>query len=251
MGVSLSWKTRPIYFPAANYFQDCTPPEIQLRRSSLSRSAALASMVTVYHAAVLMNTSHDLPDIPTGSELPEVLHPDVYKELRKLAANYMLTWRNGQTLQPTMLVHEAWLRLAKQGCKWRDRGHFFATASIAMRHILIDHARRKSRSCHGGDLHRVALQDVPVPNRSSILLLLDEGITELEQIHPERARVVVDRFFGGRTNQEIAKSLGIGERSVERHWAMAKVWLLRWLQDVDASNGQAIVWPHPDEELRP
>jgi RNA polymerase sigma factor (TIGR02999 family) len=181
------------------------------------------------------------PPPAAAFELSEKLHPEVYGELRALAANHMARGRD-QTLQPTVLVHETWLRLAKGARTWRDRGHFFATASVTMRHILIDHARRKARLCRGGGLVRLPsdrLGEIASAGRSATLLQLDEGITELEKVHPERAQVVVDRFFGGLTNREIAARLGIGERSVERHWALAKVWLLRWIQEGDAVAGRA------------
>jgi RNA polymerase sigma factor (TIGR02999 family) len=191
-----------------------------------------------------MSMSHiSSPHAPSGFDLPEILHSDIYKELRKLAAKHMIRQRKDQTLQPTVLVHEAWLRLAKQGRKWRDRGHFFATASVTMRHILIDHARRKNRLCHGGGLHRLSwdiMHDLAAPGRSGMILMIDEGITELEKVNPERAQIVVDRFFGGMTNLEIAKSLGISERSVERHWAMAKIWLLRWIQQTARSQERTV-----------
>jgi RNA polymerase sigma factor (TIGR02999 family) len=190
-----------------------------------------------------MNMPSKSPSIPPGFGLSEVLHPDIYKELRTLAAKHMLRQRKDQTLQPTILVHEAWMRLAKQGRRWRDRGHFFATASVTMRHILIDHARRKARQRHGGNLHRIAwdiMDDLAAPDRTGMMLLLDEGITELEKVNPERAHVVVDRFFGGLTNLEIAENLGIGERSVERHWAMAKIWLLRWMQQTARTRQRTV-----------
>jgi RNA polymerase sigma factor (TIGR02999 family) len=190
-----------------------------------------------------MSMTHDSPVSPPEFDLPDVLRADVYDELRKLAAKHMDRQRKDMTLQPTVLVHEAWLRLARQGRKWRDRRHFFATASVAMRHILIDHARRKARLRHGGGLNRItwpAMQDFAAPDHTAIILVIDEGITELEKVHPERARVVIDRFFGGLTNREIARGLDIGERTVERHWAMAKIWLLRWIQQTSHSQKQTV-----------
>jgi RNA polymerase sigma factor (TIGR02999 family) len=190
-----------------------------------------------------MSRSNDSQENLAGFALSEVLHPEVYRELRKLAAKYMDRQRRDQTLQTTALVHEAWLRLTRQSRKWRDPGHFFATASVTMRHILIDYARRKTRLRRGGNLHRIAwenMDEVAAPDRPGMMLLIDEGITELEKVNPDRAQVVVARFFGGLTNQEIAESLGIGVRSVERHWAMAKVWLLRWIQQPVRSQEQTV-----------
>ena len=169
----------------------------------------------------------------------EVVHADFYNDLRKLAARQMLRLHHLQTLQPTALVHEVWIRLARQGRKWKDRDHFLASASLAMRHILIENARKKSSIRHGGGFSRLSwesLLNLPVPDRADIILLIDEGICELEQKDPDLALVVVERFFGGKTNTEIADSLGIGQRSVERRWAMAKVWLLRWIQQSIQSN---------------
>ena len=190
-----------------------------------------------------MSTSQESSDNRSSFSLPEVLYPEVYAELRKLAAQYMNRQRRDLTLQPTGLVHEAWLHLARQGRRWRDRSHFFASASITMRHILIDQARRKARLCHGGGLQRIswiALDGLAAPDRPEMMLLLDEGITELERVYPQRAQVVVDRFFGGLTDREIAQRLGIGQRSVERHWAMAKVWLLRWIQKTAQLRREAV-----------
>ena len=190
-----------------------------------------------------MSMSQASPDTLLRFDPLEVVHSEFYNELRKLAARQMVRQRKDQTLQPTALVHEVWLRLARQGRKWRDRDHFFATASITMRHILIDHARQSASLRHGGGLHQIAwdsLLNVAAPDRAAIILLIDEGITELEKVQPEQAQVVTDRFFGGLTNQEIARSIGISERSVERHWAMAKVWLLRWIQQATRAQARTV-----------
>jgi RNA polymerase sigma factor (TIGR02999 family) len=187
--------------------------------------------------------SDDSPDNAFGFDPLEVVHSDFYKELRRLAHLQMVRLCKNQTLQPTGLVHELWLRLARQGRKWRDQDHFFAAASVTMRHILIDHARQKTRLRHGGTLRQItwdSMLNVAAPDRPEVILLIDEGITELEEVHPEIAQVVVDRFFGGMTNQEIARNLGIGERSVERHWAMAKIWLLRWIQRATLSRTRTV-----------
>lgn len=155
---------------------------------------------------------------------------ELYEELRRLATRRMAREIHGQTLQATALVHEAWLRLSAKGDRtWHNRAHFFAAAAEAMRRILIENARRKSRLRHGGALERMdaeLMASVAVPDREHRVLLIEEALEELEQAHPERARVVVLKFFGGLTNEEVAQSLDLSERSVDRHWACAKVWLL-------------------------
>lgn len=177
-----------------------------------------------------MNT---LPEIAELA-LPEAgrfaaVNREIYQELRKIAAQRMSGQFAGHTLQPTELVHEAWLRLRGEERTWQSRGHFFASAALTMRRILIDHARRKAslrRSAgeRGGDPEMVA-----AATPSENLLLLDEGVSELEQAHPLHARIVIARFFAGLTTQEIAEESGLSERSVERYWAFAKVWLARWI----------------------
>jgi RNA polymerase sigma factor (TIGR02999 family) len=156
------------------------------------------------------------------------LLPLVYDELRRLAAARMAQAASGQTLQPTALVHEAWLRLNKGGVqKWQNPAHFFNAAAEAMRHIVIENARRKSRLKRGGDQVRLdieALEIAEVPLDDSVLMI-DEALQRLEARSPERARVVTLKFFGGLTNQEAAETLGVTERTVERQWAFAKVWL--------------------------
>ena len=164
----------------------------------------------------------------------EELLPLVYEELRKLAGAKMAGQPLGHTLQPTALVHEAWLRLAGGGedRQWTSRRHFFTAAAQAMRHILVDAARRKARAKHGGTAERVDVDelDLAEPMKDESLLALEEALQRLEASDPEKARVVVLKFFGGLTNQEVMQSLGVTERTVERHWAYAKVWLLHQIQ---------------------
>ena len=158
----------------------------------------------------------------------EDLLPLVYGELKKLAAARMAHEAAGHTLQPTALVHEAWLRLVKdEGRTWQNRAHFFHAAAEAMRHILIEHARRKSALKHGGGQQRVDIADLEcaVPALDERILLIDEALEKLAKEHPERAKIVVMKFFGGMTNEEVAEPMGIGERTVHRHWVFAKLWL--------------------------
>lgn len=157
----------------------------------------------------------------------------MYDDLRRLATNRIASEKQAQTLQATALVHEAWLRLTATGDQtWQSRGHFFGAASEAMRRILIDNARRKGRVKHGGDQERVNAQEMDLVAETTPeekVLLIDEGLQKLEVSNPERAKVVVLKFFGGLTNKEVGESLGISERSVDRHWACAKAWLLQWM----------------------
>jgi RNA polymerase sigma factor (TIGR02999 family) len=162
------------------------------------------------------------------------LLPLVYDELRRLAAARMAREAAGHTLQATALVHEAWLRLVREeGQIWENRGHFFGAASEAMRRILIENARRKSRLKRGGDQERVDIADVDLADATpdEKLLLINEALRELEAENPERARVVVLKFFGGLTNKEVAEAIGIAERTVNRHWLCARTWLLLKLQE--------------------
>jgi RNA polymerase sigma factor (TIGR02999 family) len=168
------------------------------------------------------------------SQAAEQLLPLVYNELRNLASSRMLQESAGHTLQPTALVHEAWLRLVGDGDKnWKSRAYFFAAAAEAMRRILVEHARRKARLKHGGGQERLNIEDLDLADSSpdDKILMVDEALEQLEHSNPERARVVVMKFFGGMTNQEVADTLGIGERSVDRHWVCAKAWLFQQLQD--------------------
>jgi RNA polymerase sigma factor (TIGR02999 family) len=134
----------------------------------------------------------------------------------------------GHTLQPTALVHEAWVRLAEHGSQlWENRAHFFAAASEAMRRILIERARRKARFKHGGGQQRVNLEDLELAGTMADekLLLVDEALERLREEDPETADVVTLKFFGGLTHEEIAEVTGTSERTVRRQWIYAKAWL--------------------------
>jgi len=158
------------------------------------------------------------------------LLPLVYDELRRHAAVRIAQELPGQTLQPTALVHEAWLRLVgKQERVWQNRAHFFGAAAEAMRRILIENARRKLRLKRGAGAERVELDKIELAAATpdERVVLIHEALEQLQAVDPEKARVVVLKFFGGRTNQEVAEVLQVTERTVERHWAYAKVWLYR------------------------
>jgi RNA polymerase sigma factor (TIGR02999 family) len=164
------------------------------------------------------------------SDRLQELMPMVYDELRNLAAARMARESAGHTLQPTALVHEAWLRLVSdQDRSWKNRAYFFAAAAEAMRRILIEHARRKARLKFGGGQERMNIEhlDLTEIEPDDKVLLVNDALEQLEKDHPERARIVVLKYFGGMTNKEVAETLGIGERSVDRHWVCAKVWLLQ------------------------
>jgi len=169
------------------------------------------------------------------------LLPLVYEELRRLAARQLAREPGGQTLQPTALVHEAYVRLvARPGHEsgerqphWDNRGHFFAAAAEAMRRILIDNARRKQRPKHGGDRRRVD-GDILAPQPTmplEDLLALDEALGKLASEEPAKAELVKLRFFAGLTMPEVAEVLGISLATAERHWSYARTWLYAELQE--------------------
>ena len=161
------------------------------------------------------------------------LLPLVYEELRKLAAAKMAQEAPGQTLQPTALVHEAWLRLAgSEAQQWNGRGHFFAAAAEAMRRILVENARRKQRVKHGGELQRVDMTtlDVAILSDDGHLLAVDEALEKLAAHDPLGAQLIKLRFFAGLPNVEAARVLGIPERTAKRTWAYARAWLYEELK---------------------
>jgi RNA polymerase sigma factor (TIGR02999 family) len=163
----------------------------------------------------------------------EELLPLVYNELRRLATARMAQEAAGQTLQATALVHEAWLRMVGDGDRgWQNRAHFFGAASEAMRRILVENARRKSRLRRGGGQVRVDIEslDLAAATPDEKVLLINEALEELRKEDPEKAHIVVMKFFGGLTNQEVAENLGVTERTVERQWAFAKAWLLETIR---------------------
>jgi RNA polymerase sigma factor (TIGR02999 family) len=158
----------------------------------------------------------------------EELLPMVYDELRRLAAGRMAQEGAGHTLQPTALVHEAWLRLIGSAeTSWHNRAHFFGAAAEAMRRILIERARRKSRLKRGSGqgLLDITNFDVAAAMPDDKVLLVDEALDELKTKEPEKARVVMLKFFGGMTNEQVAKALNLNERTVRRQWNYARAWL--------------------------
>jgi RNA polymerase sigma factor (TIGR02999 family) len=180
------------------------------------------------------DVTHLLTAIEAGDRrAAERLLPLVYDELRKLAAARMAAERPGQTLRPTALVHEAYLRLvgAEPGRPWNSRGHFFAAAAEAMRRILVENARRKQSPKHGGGWMRVALDDVAAGADESAdrLLDLDDALTRLRAIDPPAARLVELRYFAGLTMEQAADALGLPLRTAERNWTFARTWLHREL----------------------
>jgi len=172
-----------------------------------------------------------LSQIESGDPLAaEQLLPQVYDELRRLAARELFSEPSGNTLQPTALVHEAYLRLMNQNAapQWNHRGHFYAAAAEAMRRILVESARRKQTLKRGGDRDRISFDGVQAtaPHRHPDLLALDAALERLAVDHPEIAQLVSLKYFAGLTMEQTAKALGISLRTAERNWTYARAWLL-------------------------
>jgi len=154
----------------------------------------------------------------------------VYEELRTLAARKMAHELPGQTLQPTALVHEAWLRLVgSENPSFENRAHFFSAAAEAMRRILIERARRRSSLRRGGAYQRVDMDQVNLatPETDAELLAVDEALDELTKEYPVQAEVVKLRYFGGRKNEEIAQILGVSISTVKNYWSFSRAWLIQ------------------------
>lgn len=168
------------------------------------------------------------------SRAADELLPLVYGKLRMLAAELMSRERVDHTLQPTALVHEAYLKLIDQSrAQWQDRAHFFSVAAQALRRILVDHARRHAAAKRGGVCRRLQLDEglIAAYEQTVDLLALDDALSRLTRRDGQRARVVELRFFGGLTVDEAARVLGISSRTVERQWRYARAWLYRELSD--------------------
>ncbi len=161
--------------------------------------------------------------------LDELL-PRIYTELRGLASNYLSReHRKDHTLQPTALVHEAYLRLVnRRESRWESRAHFFGAAANVMRHILVDHARKHTAEKRGGEFEKMQLEEsivIQSNEKSFELLALDEALEELATFDEQKSKIVELRYFGGLSVQETAEVLGVSEITVKRHWRVAKAWL--------------------------
>jgi len=167
--------------------------------------------------------------------------PILYGELRRIAARSLRRERPGQTLQPTALVHEAYLRLLKdEDLSFQNRAHFLAIAARSMREILVEHARARDAQKRGGHRQRVTLDEGVAAGgpRDVELVALDAALERLEQVDPAHARIVELRFFGGLTNEETAEALGVSPATVKRGWAVARAWLFRELSSGQGPAGR-------------
>ncbi|HEX4915978.1 MAG TPA: sigma-70 family RNA polymerase sigma factor [Vicinamibacterales bacterium] len=168
----------------------------------------------------------------TAGAKAEELMPQVYDELRRLAANYLRQERPGQTLQATALVHEAFLRLSKEKNRpWNNRTHFLAIAALSMRQILVQRARARNAEKRGGGAEKIALDESVMADRAPAasggvdVLALDAALDRLAALDPQQAKIVELRYFGGLTVEEVAEALEISPATVKRHWTVARAWL--------------------------
>ena len=179
------------------------------------------------------NITQLLRSMPDDPEAAEALYRHVYAELRSIAQRQLRSERPNHTLQPTALVSEAYLKLIEQSSvDWQNRNQFFALASRAIRRILVDHARHRQREKRGGGAEVLPIEfaeRVPAPGLSTDLVALDRALTRLKEVDQLKCEIVEMRFFGGLSIQDVADTLGVSSRTVERHWRFAKAWLFREL----------------------
>ena len=180
------------------------------------------------------NITRLLLELTNGNQAAtDALLPLIYDELRKLAANYLRRERPDHTLQPTALVHEAYLRMVDQTqVNWQNRAHFFGVAAQMMRRILVDHARAHNAEKRGHDFQKISLDaniDKAV-ERSAELIALDDALKELAALDEQKSRVVELRYFGGLSIEETAEAMGVSPVTVKRHWRLAKAWLYGRMQ---------------------
>ena len=168
---------------------------------------------------------------PVESGDLDALAPQVYDELRRIAAAYMRRERPGQTLQATALVHEAYLRLAGAGTPWHDKRHFVGIAARSMRQILVERARARGAQKRWAGLDRVTLSDAlaVAGDQETMLPALDEALERLEKLDAEQARIVELRYFAGLSIEEAADALGMSPATLKRRWTLARAWLFREL----------------------
>ena len=180
------------------------------------------------------DNSAAVPELRIGRrDTLDGLMPAVYDELRAIARRQLSVREIGGTLSTTGLVHEAYLKLVDQSrVAWRDRGHFFALASVAMRHVLVDRAKARRAQKREGALERVPLdsEQIAADDQAEALLLLNDAIDRLAAVEPRMARVVDCRFFGGMSDEETAESLGVTTRTVQRDWSKARMLLRKVLE---------------------
>lgn len=179
-----------------------------------------------------------LRNSPLEDQSSDQLLPLVYEELRAMAAARMSNEAAGHTLQPTALVHEAWLRLNGDSRGWESRGHFYRAAAVAMRRILIDRARQKATLKRAGGWQRLDIADLDLASTSpdERTLWIDESLRRLEEEDPEGAEVVMLKFFTGLSNKDTARTLGVSEATVERRWAFAKIQLFEMIRSSTEEN---------------
>lgn len=169
----------------------------------------------------------------SDGRLTDVLVEETYDHMKRLAASYLQLESATVSLSPTVLVHEAYVKLSKQvSDKYQSRGHFLALAATMMRRILVDHARARHRIKRGGEMVRVVFdEDITITaSRDSDILALDEVLEELQKLDSRQAKIVEMRFFGGMTVPEVADVLGLSTRTIENEWKMCRAWLRRSLE---------------------